>query len=144
MTFSTLCLSDKVALRRKEDTMAISIKGDWKSFIKGVSGFETFEVNNEPDSNGKFTGTYHFKSGISSPILNGKYKSNTPPSLDHMSFEATDGTGKKVKHTFNGDLTTVGSDVETKNGKHHKDNLPLTKKKKGLDDDDDWLGTHTT
>jgi hypothetical protein len=148
-------LTDKPsALQRKEDEMAISIKGKWKSTITPVLGskiFETFDVDDEPDpSTGAFTGTYH-PDGAADFAITGQYKpgtGTTKPPKDHMKFYGTeiDHTGKKkTKRTFNGDVVPVGADAETNDGKHHKDILPLTKKKKKLTDpDDDWTGTHTT
>jgi len=124
--------------------MAILIKDGWDSKIKPVSGpqiNESFHVDNEPDSNGKFTGTYNFDDGTHATFDDGKYKSNTPPALDHISFSVKH-TGKKKKFTFNGDLVVVGTGAKTQNGKRHKDDLPLVAHL--VDPDDDWSGTHAT
>ena len=131
--------------------MAISIKGEWKSTITPVQGpeiVETFDIDDETaPSTGAFTGTYH-PDGAADFAIKGKYTRGSGTTKDHMKFDGTqiDNTGKKkTKRTFNGDVVPVASDAETNDGKHHKDILPLTKKKKKLiDPDDDWLGTHTT
>src|SRR5258706_6641373 len=95
--------------------MALSIKGDWLSWINLLPSFPPnegfFTINQDPDpATGAFDGTHHHPGGDFD--ITGKYTPATtvPPVRDHIEFSGTQAK-TKCTFTYRGDIVTIGGDL---------------------------------